>query len=143
MRGGFLCSSPPHPLPISASTATEAHGPICEQRTLPLHLFQPLAQPSSAPPHDTHRTSPSHPRTIGSRLQTHHLHLKWGRGLRNLIWAPLPKTLSWPISTHPDNGAPESHVLFPTPSPDVITTNTEARLVREGLQIPRSEATVN
>lgn len=61
----------------------------------------------------------------------------------NLIWAPLPKTLSWPISTHPDNGAPESRVLFPAPSPCVITTNTEARLVREGLQIPRSEATVS
>lgn len=143
MRGGFLYSSPPHALPISAGAAAEADGPICGQRTLPLHLFQPPAKPISDPPRDTHRTTPSHPHTISSRQQTHHLHLKWGCGLRNLIWAPLPKTLSWPISTHPDNGAPESRVLFPAPSPCVITTNTEARLVREGLQIPRSEATVS
>lgn len=58
------------------------------------------------------------------------------------IWAPLPETLSRPACISPDNGAPESHKLFVTPSAYIITTNTEARLVREGLQIPMSEATV-
>lgn len=44
---------------------------------------------------------------------------------------------------NPDEIAPASHKLFTTPSAYTITTNTEVRLVREGLQIPRSEATVN
>lgn len=46
-----------------------------------------------------------------------------------------------PACVNPDDGAPESRKLLTTPVP-VVTTSADTRLVREGLQIRRLEATV-
>lgn len=54
-----------------------------------------------------------------------------------------PRNTEPAVCSNPDNGAPERHKLFTTPSAWAITTNTKTRLVREGFQIPTSEATVN